>query len=160
MKKLLYLLLFSASFLNAQYLIDDNDISENARELGRLSIAYDLSNPMEFYRLKCENPTYAQYPKGENGFKDELLANVKGYLDTALYSVNGTFEVHFTVDKTGKIRNFSLKPEVPNSSLLQRDVELALRQINTKWNPATCNGVATDSRIRQKVNFITEIFDI
>ncbi|AYO56681.1 hypothetical protein CO230_00120 [Chryseobacterium sp. 6424] len=160
MKKLLLSLLFSCSFLQAQYLIDDNDITENNKEVGRVAIAYDFSNPMEFYRLKCENPTYAQYPRGENGFKDTLLLNMKGYLDTALYSVNGTFELHFTVDKTGRIKNFELKPEVPNGHLLRRDIELTLRQMNVKWNPATCNGMPIESRVRQKINFITEVFDI
>ena len=160
MKKIFLFLVFAFTFSNAQYLVEDNDISENSKELGKQSISYDLNNPLEFYRLKCENVVYAQFPGGENAFKQKLFLNMKTLLDTGFYSVNGTFELVISLDKSGKMQSFQLSPEVPNSNLLKRDLESALRKMNPKFTPASCNGVPTDSKLRQKINFRTENFDL
>ena len=160
MKNFLILSLFSATLLQAQYLVEDNDISENTTEAGKLAISYDLNNPLEFYRLKCDNAVYSQFPGGENGFKQTLLKNMRSYLDTGFYSVNGTFELIINISKNGNLQRLELKPEVPNSNLLYRDIELALRKMNPKFTPATCNGSPVDSKLRQKINFRTESFDL
>ena len=160
MKNLLMLLLFSATFLQAQYLVEDNDISENTTEAGKIAISYDMNNPLEFYRLKCDNAVYSQFPGSENGFKQTLLKNMRSYLDTGFYSVNGTFELIINISKNGNRQGIQLKPEVPNSNLLYRDIELALRKMNPKFTPATCNGSPVDSKLRQKINFRTESFDL
>ena len=160
MKKLALLFILSCSFLNAQYLVEDNDISENTTEGGKLAISYDINNPLEFYRLKCENAVYAQFPGGENAFRQTLLKNMRGYLDTGFYSVNGTFELIINIIKNGNLQRLELKPEVPNSNLLYRDIELALRKMNPKFTPANCNGSPVDSKLRQKINFRTESFDL
>ena len=160
MKNLLMLLLFSATFAQAQYLVEDNDISENTTEAGKIAISYDMNNPLEFYRLKCDNAVYSQFPGGENGFKQTLLKNMRSYLDTGFYSVNGTFELIINISKNGNLQRLELKPEVPNSNLLYRDIELALRKMNPKFTPATCNGSPVDSKLRQKINFRTESFDL
>lgn len=160
MKNFLILLLFSATFVQAQYLVEDNDISENTTEAGKIAISYDMNNPLEFYRLKCDNAVYSQFPGGENGFKQTLLKNMRSYLDTGFYSVNGTFELIINISKNGNLQRLELKPEVPNSNLLYRDIELALRKMNPKFTPATCNGSPVDSKLRQKINFRTESFDL
>ena len=154
------LLLFSATFVQAQYLVEDNDISENTTEAGKIAISYDMNNPLEFYRLKCDNAVYSQFPGSENGFKQTLLKNMRSYLDTGFYSVNGTFELIINISKNGNRQGIQLKPEVPNSNLLYRDIELALRKMNPKFTPATCNGSPVDSKLRQKINFRTESFDL
>ena len=154
------LLLFSATFVQAQYLVEDNDISENTTEAGKIAISYDMNNPLEFYRLKCDNAVYSQFPGGENGFKQTLLKNMRSYLDTGFYSVNGTFELIINISKNGNLQRLELKPEVPNSNLLYRDIELALRKMNPKFTPATCNVSPVDSKLRQKINFRTESFDL
>ena len=94
---------FSFGFVSAQYLVEDNDITENSKEFGRADISLDMNNPLEFYRLKCANATYAQYIGGENGFKDKLFKNLKASLSNNLYSVNGTFDFIFYIDKEGKV---------------------------------------------------------
>lgn len=161
MKNLILILLFMGSFLaKSQYLIEDNDITENSNEFGKAKISFDLNNPLEFYRLKCENAVYAQFPGGENAFRQTLLKNMRGYLDTGFYSVNGTFELIINISKNGNLQRLELKPEVPNSNLLYRDIELALRKMNPKFTPANCNGSPVDSKLRQKINFRTESFDL
>lgn len=160
MKKIFLLFILICSFGKAQNVIEDNDITENNVTIVKQTIAYDLKNPTEFYRLKCDNPTYAQFNLGEENFKKDLELNLKSFLNSGLYSVNGTFEVILSINKSGNLQNIQLKPEVQNSNLLQRDVELALRKLNLKWIPAKCGETAVDSKLRQKINFHTDAFDI
>ncbi|MBF8457596.1 hypothetical protein IV494_10440 [Kaistella sp. G5-32] len=160
MKKIFLFLIFAFTYSNAQYLVEDNDISDNTKEVGRQTVSYDLNNPLEFYRLKCYNAIYAQFPGGENAFKQKLFLNMKSDLDNSFYSVNGTFELIITINKSGNMQSFKLNPEVQNSNLLKRDLELALRKMNPKFTPATCDGVPIESKIRQKINFRTDNFDI
>lgn len=152
--------MFLLGFANAQYLVEDNDITENRKEFGRAEINFDMNNPLEFYRLKCQNPTYAQFLGGENAFKDKLMKNMKSFMSDNTYSVNGTFDLVFYIDKEGNLKTFELKPEVPNSSFLQKDIKNAIRAMNQKWLPGTCNGAKVDSKVRLKVNFRTELFDL
>lgn len=162
MKKLLLLssMLFSLSFLQAQYLVEDNDVTENSTEMGKGEISFDLNNPLEFYRLKCSNATYAQYVGGENAFKQKLVKSMRTNLDNTSYSVNGTFDFVFYLDKEGNLKDFILKPEVANSIILQNDLKNAIKALNQKWIPATCNGSAIESKLRLKVNFRTEMNDL
>ena len=160
MKNLVFLFVFAFTFAHAQYVVEDNDITENVREVVKQTIALDLNNPLEFYRLKCENPLYAQFSGGENSFKQALLKNIQNELNSGLYSVNGTFELHLNINKSGNLQSFKLLPEVQNSNLLYRDVELAMRKMNPKFKPATCNGVPVESKLRQKINFRTDSFDL
>lgn len=160
MKNLVLLLLFAVGFANAQNLIEDNDISENSKELGKSAISFNLKNPTEFYRLKCTNATYAQFPGGEEAFKKELFKNIEGAVNNGNYSVNGTFDLVLFIDKTGSLQNFILKPKVSNSNLLENDLKNAIKKMNKKWTPATCNGISVDSKLQQKVNFNTENFDV
>ena len=160
MKKLIFLFVFAFTFAHAQYVVEDNDITENSIEIVKQTIALDLNNPLEFYRLKCENPLYAQFSGGENSFKQALSKNIQNDLNSGLYSVNGTFELQLNINKSGNLQSFKLLPEVPNSNLLYRDVEIALRRMNPKFKPATCNGIPVESKLRQKINFRTDSFDL
>lgn len=160
MKKIFLLIVLICAFGNAQNLIEDSDVTEINLTVIKQTVAYDLKNPTEFYRLKCENPTYAQFTKGEEEFKNELGIQLKSYINSGLYSVNGTFEVILSINRSGNLQAIQLKPEVQNSNLLQRDVELAVRKLNLKFSPAKCDGTPVDSRLRQKINFRTDAFDI
>ncbi len=160
MKKLIFILMFAFGLLPAQTLIEDSEISENSEEFVRVAISYELDHPTEYYRLKCDSPAYARFTGGETAFKQNISRQMKGFLDTGLYTVNGTFELILFIGKNGTLQRFQLKPEVPNGHLLERDVELALKNMNPSWTPASCNGIPVDSRIRQKINFRTESFDL
>lgn len=160
MKNLVFLFVFAFTFAHAQYVVEDNDITENSRETVKQTIVLDLNNRLEFYRLKCENPLYAQFSVGENSFKQALLKNIQNELNSGLYSVNGTFELQLILNKSGNLQSFKLLPEIQNSNLLYRDVEIALRRMNPKFKPATCNGIPVESKLRQKINFRTDSFDL
>lgn len=160
MKKLIFILMFAFGLVPAQTLMEDSEISENSEEFVRVAISYELDYPTEYYRLKCGSPVYARFTGGEGAFKENISKQMKGFLDTGLYTVNGTFELILYIGKNGSLQRFQLKPEVPNGHLLERDLELALRNMNSSWTPASCNGMPVDSRIRQKINFRTDSFDL
>lgn len=160
MKKLLFFFVFAFGFINAQYLVEDNDITENSKEMGKAEISFDLNSPLEFYRLKCTSATYAQYTGGENAFKQKLAKSMKTSLNGYSYSVNGTFDFIFFIDKDGNLKDFQLSPSVTNSMFLQSDLKSVIKNMNQKWTPAKCNGEAIDSKLRLKVNFKTDVFDL
>ncbi len=160
MKNLVLIFILISSFLNAQFLVEDNDVTENNNELGKTTTTYTLDNPVEFFRLKCSNPEYAQFSGGENDFKKEILEKLRSSIDQNAYSVNGTFDLIFQIDKTGNITSFELKPMVQNSDLLFRDLNFSFRNLKKQWKPATCNGNTIDSKIRLRVNFRTESYDM
>ena len=160
MNRILLLLIFAFAFSHAQYSIEENDVTENTKEIGRETVGYDLKNPLEFYRLKCENPAYAKFPGGENAFKQKLSLSLKSYMDNGIYFVNGTFDLNISLDKTGKVQSFKLNPDVQNANLFYKDVEKVLKKMNPKFSPAACNGIPVESKIRQKINFRTDNFEI
>lgn len=142
--------------VHAQYVIDDNDITENSFESGRSVITFDLGSPVEYYRLKCENPVYPQFSGGESGFKQELLKALKSSVNHGHYAVNGTFDFILNIDKNGNFQKLTLKPDVQNSEVLYSDLNLMFQRMKAVWEPAKCSGLPVDSRLRMRVNFSTD----
>ncbi len=159
MKKLMLLLVLISSFCHAQFTIEDFDATENYTEVGGSKLRFQINNPVEFYRLKCQKVEYAQYPGGEETFKKEVLKQMNGYLSNDAYAVNGAFIFLFSINQDGSIKNFNLKPTVQNGDMLFRDLNFIVKKLQTKWKPATCNGQTIESRFRLKVDFRTENFD-
>ncbi len=160
MKNILLLFFAGCSlFLRAQWLAEDFDVTENAVEFGRVQIFSELEEPVEFYRLKCIDPVYAQFPGGESALREQVAQNLRSYLSHDLYSVNGTFRFIFEIDNTGNLQKFTLDPEIKNGDVLYRDLNMMFLKMKPKWQAAMCNGTAVSSKIRLKVNFRTEFFD-
>ncbi|MEN2436389.1 hypothetical protein AAH994_13315 [Weeksellaceae bacterium A-14] len=160
MKKIFFLLvLLACSLVHAQYLVEDMDENQSPDESGSAKIEFNMNQHLEFFRLKCNQPVYAQFPGGEEAFKKELFKNMNAYIDDNLYAVNGTFTFLFGIDKKGDIKDFGLLPKVQNSDMLYRDLNYVVRKLKEKWTPASCNGIPVDSKVRLKVNFSTENFD-
>lgn len=159
-KFLLFLCFFAFTFGNAQYLVEENDITENDAERGRSMMYFSFQKPVEHYRLKCEKPQYAKFPKGEVAFREELLGKMRSYLDTDAYAVNGSFFLDFVIDNQGIVRVKRLFPEVQNSEVLRKDLEFAVKKMKTKWQPALCNGKPTNSSVRLRMDFSEMSFDI
>ncbi|WP_434980255.1 hypothetical protein [Daejeonia sp. YH14] len=160
MKKIFFLLvLLACSLVHAQYLVEDMDENQSPDESGSAKIEFNMNQHLEFFRLKCNQPVYAQFPGGEEAFKKKLFKNMNAYIDDNLYAVNGTFTFLFGIDKKGDIKDFGLLPKVQNSDMLYRDLNYVVRKLKEKWTPASCNGIPVDSKVRLKVNFSTENFD-
>lgn len=157
--KYLFLLLFGVTFCNAQYLVEDSEVVLD-NEMGKSRIGFDLKNPLEFYRLKCDKPSYAQFPGGENEFKNQIFEGMMAYLDHSAYSVNGSFDFIFEINKEGSLKKFTLLPEVNNSDMLYRDLNFIVRRMKGNWQPATCSGTAVDSKMRLRVNFSSQNYDL
>ena len=146
-------------FGRAQWLAEDFDVTENAVEFGRVQIFSELNDPVEFFRLKCGNPVYAQFSGGESALRAEVADMLHSYLSHDLYAVNGTFYLILTVGSDGTLQNMSLKPEIKNGEMLHRDLSLLFHRMKPSWLPATCDGNPVSSRMRLKINLRTEFFD-
>ena len=74
--------------------------------------------------------------------------------------VNGSIFLHLDIDTEGKITKLDITPNVANSEMFLRDLKFAVRKINKNWTPSKCVNVPVVSRIRIKLNFITESAEI
>ena len=157
----IFLLIFIllATTLKSQWLVEDFDVTENAAELGRVQIIAELNDPVEFYRLKCENPVYAQFSGGESALRDAVADMLHSFLSHDLYAVNGAFQLILTIGSDGQLQHMQLKPEIKNGEMLYRDLSLLFHRLKPNWLPATCDGNTVSSRIRMKINLRTEFFD-
>lgn len=160
MKNLIFIFIFTFGFANAQRLIDETDDAQFLNEAAKATIKFDMKYPLEYYRLKCTNPVYAQFPGGEENFKHELFKNMIAYLDNNTYAVNGTFLFVFEIGTDGKISNFTLKPNVLNGDMLFKDLNFIVKKTNEKWKSSTCEGKPVSTKVRLKVDFRTENFDL
>ncbi len=154
----LFFLCFT-SLVNAQFLLEEFDDSDSFNEFGSAKIRYTTNRPFEFYRIKCSNPTYAEFTGGEQKFKELLAQNMISYLDHDVYAINGTFSFEFTIDTKGVLKTFEIKPNVANAALFYKDMQFIVRRISESWKPATCDGEPIDSKLRMKIDFRTDVID-
>ena len=159
MKKLLAIFLFISSLSQAQFMIEDFDDNEFFNEMSTAKLRYQFKNPVEHYRLKCTSSQYAQYPGGDDLFKQVVFKNMMTYMDNDVYAVNGTFSFIFEIGKDGKIKSFDLFPKVQNGDMLYKDLNFAMKRLQVKFKPAECNEQPIESKLRLKVDFRTENFD-
>ena len=64
------------------------------------------------------------------------------------------------IDKQGKVTNLDITPKVENSEGFLRDLKFAVKKIKKNWTPSKCNNVPVDSKIRIRLNFVTESADV
>lgn len=147
------------SFSQAQYLVEDFDVTENNAEFGVARIDFNFNPKLEHYKISCPNPIYAHFPNGEEAFKKELSKNMSAYLDSGQYAVNGNFYLILNISSQGKVDGVQLSPKVQNGDMLAKDIEFSVRKIKTHWNPATCDNQPIASKVRLKISFGTEDFD-
>ena len=101
----------------------------------------------------------AQFPGGDNAYRNELYRMIHGYMDLSTYAANGTFVFSFDVDVDGKVKNLKVTPKVKNSELFIEDMLFCMKKIKTKWIPATQDGKSVESKYSLKINFITDHLD-
>ncbi len=156
-------MIFSTVFFSAQDLEDQQEgffFSETSKNFFRV----DIKKPYDYYKvLSCsDNDQFirAQFEGGDIAFNRELFRYISAYVDREVYVVNGPFFLHVNINKEGKMTKIDITPKVPNSEMFLRDLKFAFKKINRTWTPSKCNNVPVDSRIRIKMNFVTESADI
>ncbi|MDQ0476729.1 hypothetical protein [Chryseobacterium sp. MDT2-18] len=162
MKKIFLLLIFASVFSYAQEVEDLQEgyfFSENSKNFFRV----DIKKPYDYYKVtSCLDDsqfTRAQFDGGDAAFNRELFKYISAYVDKEIYVVNGTFFLHLNIDKDGKVTNLEVTPKAANSEGFLRDLKFAVKKIKKTWTPSKCNNVPVDSRIRIKLNFVTESVD-
>lgn len=159
MKYLSLFFILISSLVQAQFLLEEFDDSDSFNEFGSAKIRFTLNNPLEFYRITCNNPTYAEFPGGEQKFKEVLAQNMVSYLDNDVYAVNGIFSFEFGIDSKGVMKTFEVKPSVQNGAMFYKDLQFIVKRLPGNWKAATCNGENIDSKLRLKIDFRTENID-
>lgn len=101
----------------------------------------------------------AEFPGGDNAYRNELFKVIHGYIDMSKYAVNGVFVFSFDIDIDGRTKNLSVSPKVKNSEMFIEDMLFCKKRIKTKWKPATENGIAVKTNYKIKINFISDHFD-
>lgn len=103
--------------------------------------------------------TKAEFPGGQNAFRNEFMKMVYAYVDVTAYAVNGKFTFVITIDEKGKMSNLKIFPKVKNDEEFKQDMEFAMRRIKKKWKPATQNSVPIESNYIFEINFTTNHSD-
>jgi hypothetical protein len=162
MKRLLLLLIFFSAFSHAQEIEDLQEgyfYSESSSSFFRV----DIKKPYDYYKAaSCnENSNFvrAQFEGGDAAFSRELFKYISAYVDKEVYVVNGTFFLHVDIDETGKVTNLDITPKVANSEMFLKDLAFAFKKIKKNWVPSKCDGVPIPSKIRIRLNFVTESAD-
>ena len=163
MKRLLLLMIFAFGFFQAQ---DVEELQEGFffSETSKNFFRVDIKKPYDYYKVSsCSDEAQfirAQFEGGDASFNRELFRYISAYVDKEIYVVNGTFFLHMDIDKAGKVTGLKVTPRVDNSEGFLRDLKFAVGKIKKNWTPSKCNNVPVDSRIRIKLNFVTESIDV
>ena len=163
MKRLFFLLIFASVFSFAQEVEDMQEgyfFSETSKNFFRV----DIKKPYDYYQLNsCSDDSQfrrAQFEGGDAAFNRELFKYISAYVDREIYVVNGTFYINVEIDKSGKMKGLDIIPKVENSDGFSRDLKFAIKKIKKNWTPSKCNNIPVDSKIRIKMNFVTESVDV
>ncbi|WP_304343769.1 hypothetical protein [Chryseobacterium koreense] len=159
MRKLLFLFVFAFSFFHAQEIEEMQEgyfYAEGSNSFFRV----DIKKPFDYYKnAKCgesQNFIRAQFEGGDAAFTRELFKYISAYVDKQIYVVNGNFFLHVDIDAQGKVTHLDITPKVENSEMFLKDLSYAFNRVKKTWTPSKCDGTPVDSKIRIKVNFMTE----
>lgn len=159
MKKLFFLFIFSSFLIHAQEIEEMQEgyfFSESSKNFFRV----DIKKPYDFYKVATCNDNAqfvrSQFDGGDLAFNRELFKYISTYVDKESYVVNGVFFLHLDIDSNGKITNLDITPKVDNSEMFLKDLMFAVKRIKKNWTSAKCNNVPVASKIRIKMNFVTE----
>ena len=102
----------------------------------------------------------AEFPGGDDAFRKEFLKKVYSSVDMALYAMQGEITFIFNIDPKGKIDKVDILPKFKNNEMFIDDMKYAVKKVKNKWQPATRNGIAVDSKFIMKVNFEHNLYDV
>jgi len=103
--------------------------------------------------------TKAEFPGGENAFKNEFMKMVHSYVDTSIYAVNGKFTFVIEINGSGIMTSLKIYPRVRNYEEFIQDMEFAMKKIKKRWKPATKQGKPVSSNYIFEINFTTDYAD-
>jgi hypothetical protein len=156
----LFLTLFAANFVFAQYDIEDQEetrLLENNKTILKIKI----EEPFLQVAIKnCNNFKAASFPDGISNYKETLRRYMYNYLNSEFYVLYGDFTFTLSIDETGKVTNIEGFPKVDNSQVFFDDMKYVVRRIKKNWIPANCNGKAVASEIKIKMNFSSITTDL
>jgi hypothetical protein len=156
----LFLSLFAANFVFAQYDIEDQEetgLLENNKTILKIKIEEPF---LQVAVKNCNDFKAASFPDGISSYKETLKRYMYNYLNSEFYVLNGDFTFTLSIDETGKVTNIEGSPKVDNSQVFFDDMKYVVRRIKKNWIPANCNGKPVASEIKIKMNFSSITTDL
>lgn len=155
MKKLAYLMLVFTSTWGFSQDLEEQDESAIA-ERNKTVLNIDVKEP--FLQVKpgsCANFKEVSLESGITSYKDLLTKYMYAYLNSEYYTLSGDFTFTLTIDKTGKVTEIQGSPSVRNSDVFFDDMKYIIRRMKDTWNPAQCNGIPVDSKLKINMSFVS-----
>lgn len=153
MKKLSYVFMLLIGTLSFAQELDEQD-EAFIMERNKTILNVEVKQP--FLQVKpsaCNNFTEVGLPSGVTSYKDILTKYMYTYLNAEYYTLSGDFTFTLTIDKDGKVTKVEGSPYVRNSEVFFEDMKYIFRRIKEDWQPATCENVPVNSKLKIKISF-------
>ena len=156
-----FMWIFLPVFLFAQEDLEQSRDGLVYEESGRALLFVNVIEPFaHFNDNDCEvgaNFQPASFPSGNQQYKNELERYILGYIDRERYALRGPFYLTLDLGAEGNIREIILGPKVQNSEYFFNDMRFVVKRIKEKWIPAKCGNDNTDSLVRIRINFNSDV---
>lgn len=165
MKYIALLLTIFSGFAYAQTDVEEQQQESNVSlDASRNIMTFDVKGVYQLADNKClpkdgHQFSSVKYATGEADFILNLRKRINQAINSDFYAADGYFYIDVAVNRLGNITDITSGPNIPNTRYLYDDLKSAVKKVKGKWIPATCDGIAIDSKIRIKLIFDSAVID-
>ncbi|MGV4414916.1 hypothetical protein [Chryseobacterium sp. T1] len=165
MKYIALLLTILSSVVYAQVDVEEQQQDSSVSlDASRNVMTFDVKGVYQLADNKClpkdgHQFSSVKYATGEADFLQNLRKRINQSINADLYAADGSFYIDVTINRLGNVTDIVSGPAIPNTRYLYEDLKSAVKKVKGKWIPATCDGIAIDSKIRVKLAFDSLIID-
>jgi len=164
MKYIALLLTIFSGLAFAQTDVEEQQESTVSLDASRNVMTFDIKGIYQLADNKCLSKDGHQflsvkYSTGEADFLQNLRKRINQSINSDFYAADGYFYIDVTVNRQGNITDIVSGPSVANTRYLYDDLKSAVKKVKGTWIPATCDGIAVDSKVRIKLILDSLIID-
>lgn len=165
MKYIALLLTILSNVVYAQVDVEEQQQDSSVSlDASRNVMTFDIKGVYQLADNKCLSKdghqfSSVKYATGEADFILNLRKRINQAINSDFYAADGYFYIDVTVNRLGNITDITSGPTIPNTRYLYEDLKSAVKKVKGKWDPATCDGIAIDSKVRIKLIFDSVIID-
>lgn len=150
-KAIMYLIIPVLLFLFENTAYSQQNISKEIKEKSNTVSSNDSAKKTSYTPAPAEasNYTPSSYPGGSPAWRKYLIYNLIVPEEARNIKFDGSIAVTFTVDETGKLKDFHASP---GPDALQKEAIRIVKK-SGKWNPAYNNGKPIQSQCTQTITF-------
>ncbi|WP_300673546.1 hypothetical protein [Soonwooa sp.] len=165
MKQIALIFTLFTSMAFAQADVEEQQDSSVSLEVARNVMVYDIRGVFQIADKTCavdqgHTFTSVKYAAGEEQLRTDLKKRINKYLNMDAYAPDGNFYIDLTINRQGEISKIQPGPSIPNTRYFYQDLESAIKKLNTKWIPATCDSNPIESKVRVKLLFDSVSMDV